>query len=469
MKRPLVFTVAMLSAGIACGFFFQSVLAALLIAVSVLAVACFLLKQKWWVFLLATAFFVAGLCGAMLHVWSRPDLPYSTRMIVEGRVLSIPKEYEKHNKLVLKSESTQLLNEAGEIESFERPLYFELSYVPTEESVSIGDSLRVYGYFLRNRERMRICGSLSEERVELLENRFDNAFVRFSHSCADWLNTHIRKHYSGQTGALLAAILTGDQSGISKETKENFKRAGLTHLIAVSGMNISILIFFFTALAFFIPRRWRLALSLPLLLFLVIFTGAPPSILRAAAMSAIFLLADLQGRDSDGLTNLFFAAGVLLLMDYDILYDISFQLSFLSVLGLILGMPLLKHPFFQNRFGKLLGTTIMAQLGALPVTVAVFGKLYPYATFTNLLVVPLFPLTIGVCLAVLILLVLIPPLGRLVLPVSAALVNAYLWVTEKIGSLPGAVVDVTNVAGEIGVFLACALAAGYLLLKLRKE
>lgn len=469
MKRPLVFGIATFIVGTACGFFFQSLFASIAIAVSVFAVACFLLKQKWWVFLLATAFFLAGLLSAMVHVWTRPELPNKTRAIVEGRVLSVPKEYEKYSVAVIKSYNTRYLDQNGTIATVQSPLYFELFYTETEgEPFSIGDDIRVYAEF-RSSNRARICGELKAEQVSTVENRFDNVFVRFSRKCSEGLGKYINKHYSGQTAALLTAVLNGDQSGLSKETKEAFTKAGMTHLVAVSGMNISILLFLFTLLAFFIPRRWRLMIALPLLLFLVIFTGGSPSILRAAFMSATFLLSDIQGRDSDGLTNLFVAAGALLLMDYDVLYDVSFQLSFMAVLGLILGMPLLTHPFFERWYGKALGTTVMAQLGALPVSVGVFGVLYPYALLTNLFMVPLFPLTVGLCLSVVFLTAWIPPLGQLLLPVSENAISVYLWVAKTVGKFPGAEVDISDVSGEVGVFLACALAAAYVLMLVRKK
>lgn len=472
MKRPLVFLVATIASGLACGFFLQSPWASLFLATLALGLGCLFFRKKLLRFLSALLCFTIGLGIATIHLYLQPDLSHlsTPRVIIEGRVLSVPKEYGDYNTLILKSDTLQAVNQAGQVQTVEESAYFKLNYTRVDGGVpSVGDSLRVYGNFEWENTRKRICGTVMVVRAERTENRMNNGFFRFAKTCAGAVSQHIERNYSGQTGALLSAILNGDQSNLSQETKEQFSRAGLTHLVAVSGMNISILLFFFTYLAFFLPRRWKLTLSLPLLLFLVVFTGAPPSILRAAVMSATFLLADLQGRDSDSLTNLFFAAGVLLLFNYDVLYDLSFQLSFLSVLGLILGIPLFTHPFFDRWYGKVLACTIAAQLGSLPVVVGVFGRLCPYGTFTNLLLVPLFPLTIGVCLGALILLVLIPPLGQLMVPVSETLISVYLWVTEKVGNLPGAVIDVGDVSSEIGVFLGCFMVAGYLVLRMKQQ
>ena len=417
--------------------------------------------------MLAVSFFTIGLLSSMLYVWMRPALPDQSRVVVEGRVLSVPKEYQDCRTAVIKAYNTQYSVDDKEVKDTEEPLYFALYYT-TPLAISIGDDIQVYAEFHRT-DRTRLCGELVASRVVLSKNRFNNVFVRFSRKCSDGLDSYIKSHYSGQTAALLSAVLTGNQQDLSKETKDAFRKAGLTHLVAVSGMNISILLFLFTVLAFFIPRWWRLLISLPLLLFLVIFTGGSPSIIRAAIMSSAFLLADIQGRESDGLTNLFVAVGALLIFDYDMLYDISFLLSFSAVLGLLLGMPLLTHSFFECWYGKVLAATVMAQLGAIPISVAVFGTMYPYALLANLITVPLFTAIVALSLGVIGLTAVIPPLGQLVLPMSGNAIALYLKVAKTVSILPAAEVRLGEASVGVGVFLACALAAVYLLLLLNKN
>ncbi len=460
MKRPLVFAVATVTAGAICGFYLQSVLAALLIATAVFGIGCFALKKRWFVFLLAVSFFTAGLLTVSAYLYIRPQILGSGPIYIEGKIVSVPRAGNDYDYAILKSEKFGFKNLTGQIEDLSAPLYFDLRLKSGVTDYSIGDRISVRGTFRAEDSRTRVCGRVTAERTELLDGN-ENWFTRFARDCSEKTSRFILDRFPGQEGAVLNAIITGDRSGLSEETRTAFNRAGISHLIAVSGMHISLFLFLFTCLTFFFPRRWRLVLSLPMLGFLVVFTGASPSVLRAAAMSATFLVANALGRDSDGLTNLFFAGGVLLLIDFDVVYDVSFQLSFSSVLGLILGMPLLTHPFFERRYGKIIGASAMAQLGSLPFAVGAFGTLHPYALLANIITVPLFPVLVLVCL-------MVAPFAFLT-PIAHWMLKAFIWIATLVGKLPGAEVEIGAVSGEVAVFLGCGLAVAYLLLHRKKE
>lgn len=460
MKRPLVFAVATCTAGAVCGFYLQSVIAALLIATAVFGIGCFALKKRFWIFLLAVGFFAAGLLPTAAYLYTRPQLLGNGPIYLEGEVVSVPRGGSEYDHAVLKSEKFGFKKITGGTEEVSVPLYFNLYIKSGTTDYSIGDRILVLGKFRSEDSRSRVCGTVTAERTELLEGG-RNWFTEFAHNCSEKTSRFILKRFPGQEGAVLNAIMTGDRSQLSKETTEAFKRAGISHLIAVSGMHISLFLFLFTCLTFFFPRRWRLVLSLPVLGFLVVFTGASPSVLRAATMSSVFLVADALGRDSDGLTSLFFSGAVLMLLDFDVVYDVSFQLSFSAVLGLVLGMPLLTHPFFERWYGKVIGASVMAQLGSLPVAIGAFGTLYPYALLTNVLVVPLFPILVTVCL-------LAAPLAFL-LPGAKGLLTGFIWLATAVGKLPAAEVGIGAISGEVAVFIGCGLAVAYLLLQRQKE
>jgi predicted membrane metal-binding protein len=124
-------------------------------------------------------------------------------------------------------------------------------------------------------------------------------------------------------------------------------------------------------------------------------------------------------------------------------------------------MPLLTHPFFERWYGKVIGASVMAQLGSLPVAIGAFGTLYPYALLTNVLVVPLFPILVTVCL-------LAAPLTFL-LPVAKGLLTGFIWLATAVGNLPAAEVGIGAISGEVAVFIGCGLAVAYLLLRRQKE
>ncbi len=142
---------------------------------------------------------------------------------------------------------------------------------------------------------------------------------------------------------LARGFVLGEDDGIDAATVEDFRRAGLSHLLAVSGQNVALLALLAMPLlaALGLPLRIRLAWILAAIVVYVPLAGAGPSIVRAGVMGAIAILATLAGRRSSRLYALALAAIVTLAIDPGIAADVGWQLSFAAVLGiLLLAQPL---------------------------------------------------------------------------------------------------------------------------------
>jgi competence protein ComEC len=143
--------------------------------------------------------------------------------------------------------------------------------------------------------------------------------------------------------ALARGFVLGEDEGIDAQTAASFRRAGLSHLLAVSGQNVALLaLLAMPVLAMLgMPLRVRLVWVLGLIAVYVPLTGAGPSIQRAGVMGALSVLATLRGRRSSRLYGLALAAAVTLAVDPDIATDVGWQLSFAAVLGILsLAAPL---------------------------------------------------------------------------------------------------------------------------------
>ena len=139
----------------------------------------------------------------------------------------------------------------------------------------------------------------------------------------------------GQTAGFLAALLLGDKSGLSYSLRNTLSVAGLSHVVAVSGLHVSILF----ALLLFLTgnRRWpTVLLGLPVLVLFAALAGFSPSVSRACLMEGLLLLALLLRKEYDPPSALAFAALVLLLLNPMVIASISFQLSFGAVAGIFL-------------------------------------------------------------------------------------------------------------------------------------
>ncbi len=138
--------------------------------------------------------------------------------------------------------------------------------------------------------------------------------------------------------ALARGFVLGEDEGVDERTEEDFRRAGLSHLLAVSGQNVTLLALLAMPLlgALGIPLRERLFWMLALIAVYVPVAGAGPSIQRAGVMGALGLLATLGGRRASRLYSLALAALVTLAIDPGVAADVGWQLSFAAVLGILL-------------------------------------------------------------------------------------------------------------------------------------
>ena len=199
--------------------------------------------------------------------------------------------------------------------------------------------------------------------------------------------------------ALAAGILLGVRSSIDPAINDAFARAGLTHVVAISGWNIAIVAAIAAAASRPLTRlpsgRWLAAIAaMSAVAAYVLLTGASPSVVRAALMAGALLLARLGGTRSHAMSALMLAALLMLAVSPAIAWDVGFQLSALATAGLIwFGAAFAAR---LNRWPALVrepvALTLAAQVTTLPVILLNFERLSLIAPAANVLVVPLVPL-----------------------------------------------------------------------------
>ncbi len=220
---------------------------------------------------------------------------------------------------------------------------------------------------------------------------------------------------SPENSALAVSLLLGDKKGLDEDMKMSFSVSGLAHVLCVSGLHVGLIIamfdllfknLHFLGLRGFYLRRLLLVLTSWAIAFIV---GCTPSALRVALMLSLTLLTGTTAYRSDGLNVLLVTAFLLLLCDPLLLFDISFQLSFLAVLGIMLCMPRAErwirtkvHPWLRGicRSGSV---TLSAQLFVLPIILLRFGNFPLLFLIANLLVVPFMGLVLFTIILLLIL------------------------------------------------------------------
>jgi competence protein ComEC len=196
--------------------------------------------------------------------------------------------------------------------------------------------------------------------------------------------------------ALVAGFLLGDTRAIPREVEQQFRDAGLSHLLAVSGANVAFVLALVSPVIRRLGRSGRLVMGLAVLGVFGTMTRWEPSVLRACAMAAGSLLAVSLGRPTSGLRMLALAAGALVLIDPFLVHSVGFLLSCGASLGIVLLArrveARLRGPAWMREG---LAVTIAAQIGVAPVLIPAFGSVPVAALPANLVAVPVAaPLTI---------------------------------------------------------------------------
>jgi len=242
-----------------------------------------------------------------------------------------------------------------------------------------------YGRYLERRgEHVLLSGDL--DAVSVTGRR--DGFAGLTDSLRRAARANLRRGVPSPVREVLQGMVLGDDEGIDESLAESFRKSGLMHIMAVSGENVVLVCGLLGALlsALGIGRRWRLAVLLPAVGTYVVLTGASPSIVRAGISGGIMLLAGLAARPTDAPLLLLVPAAVMLTLNPNTLYDVSFQLSFAAVLGLFLLASHITRCFrwLPRSLAEQAGITTAASLATAPVSLAQFGAVSLVAVPANM-------------------------------------------------------------------------------------
>ncbi len=195
-----------------------------------------------------------------------------------------------------------------------------------------------------------------------------------------------RKTLPADASGLLLGILFGEKGSFDKEYLDALRRTGVLHVIAASGMNVSMVAgATLPVLVLFLKRRQALILSAILIILYCAFADFEESIVRASIMAAFAFGAGLFGRQNTSLLALFFAAFTMVMWDPKIVDSVGFQLSFAATSGIILLTPIFRK-FGNNFLLEDLSTTISAQIATVPILLFYFSTYSPISILANLLI-----------------------------------------------------------------------------------
>ncbi|MCP5099772.1 MAG: ComEC/Rec2 family competence protein, partial [Chloroflexi bacterium] len=292
-------------------------------------------------------------------------------------------------------------------------------------------------------------------------------------------HTTINRLVSEPNASLLAGILLGNDNGLPPELDDDFRTTGMTHIIAISGFNIAIIIIVLVGLGRpFLGQRGAVIFAMVGITFYTILVGADASVVRAAIMGSVYLLTSRWlGRPTFSVGTLFLAGFVMTAIRPFTLWDVGFQLSFAATLSLMLyADPLakrvrkwLQHLFEWHLTEQIMGViteaviiTIAAQILTLPLMMGHFQQLSLISLLANALILPAQP---GVMLwgglATLVGLVL-PTIAQLFAWIAELFLSYTIWLVRLLASVPGASVSIEmSWAGVVVIYALIAAGTWY--------
>lgn len=275
------------------------------------------------------------------------------------------------------------------------------------------------------------------------------------------LSSHLTRHIKGDAGDLLSAMLLGERSELSPAVRRDMTRLGLSHILAVSGLHLGIIVGFLHLFLgrLRIARKYAAAIEIASILFYMALTGFPLSVVRAGVMLILALLSFYVARDPDGITSLFFAAAFICTVSRFSVYDYGLLLSLTATFGILLIGELFPRREGEEggrfrRFGRNFCRTVAVSLGAilatLPLSALFFSEFSLLSLPSNLLLAPLFSLYLLLGIPAL-LLAPLPPFAACVEFLGDTLVSAVTSVSSWRG--------ITVSLDRLGISLVLVLTA----------
>lgn len=309
--------------------------------------------------------------------------------VLECASINDPTKYYDNFQSVLEfyepSEKFIKYNDVVKIEVFSEAI------TKTERYKSIANSLLQNGYSQKliaypNKDFKIYRNKTSENFIQGLRSEVNRRLAKLS-----WQSNN----YS-----ILQKIITGESNATSKKEVYVFRDAGLAHILAVSGLHIGILYVVLSCLLCFMNFSYKLKLVkialIAVILFLYVwFVNFQPSAIRAVFMITLLSYGALRASNKMMKYNILFGtAFIMLLYDTAILYDLSFQLSFTAVAGIMYGISqYTKYVYIKNRVLNYIllsaVVTLSAQIATLPLVLYYFGTFSTVSLFSNIIIAPL--------------------------------------------------------------------------------
>lgn len=359
------------------------------------------------VLILSSLFTLFLISGFYIAEKSKPKskILYNSDQTYEftGRIVNEPEKRESSKRIIFKPESFNNIP----VKSDEKIVLITSLSAP----FNYGDKISIKGKLQKPKNfqsdkgiefdyinflaKDNIFYQIYRPEIELIEK--DNSIIGKLFSFKNFFMERVNKKLPSPQAELVGGILLGLKSSLGEQLEIDFRRVGLIHIVVLSGYNITIISVAILAILFFLPLKLRLLTGLIAISIFSILVGSGATVIRASIMSGIAIFGQIFHKKYDVNKALFIAGIIMIFLNpYILLYDPSFQLSFLATYGLINFSDKVKIflKSLPEKFGfkEIVVSTIATQIAVFPLLSKMIGEISVISLLVNVITLPTIPI-----------------------------------------------------------------------------
>ena len=367
----------------------------------------FISKNKWG---LICGFFVLAILFGILRFHSVDvntprffDLQVGHEVDFSGIIVSEPEIKENSQKLIIETENgnekVKILLSTGFVEEYkygDRVKFLGKLEKPENFITDYGKEFDYINYLKKD----GIFYVMNFPKLQIIShgngNRIQSALFFIKEKFLEKINFSIKEPES----LLMGGLILGEKASFDQMLRQSFINTGTIHIVALSGYNITIVAEWIMKLFAFLPKNFGIAVGMGTIILFILMTGCSTTAIRAGIMAALALIARATGRNYDVARALILAGVFMVFFNPLILvYDVSFQLSFIATIAVIFIAPKIEKYFawVTKKFGlrDIMSVTCAAYIFIMPFILYKMGTFSVVALPANILILPFIPFTMA--------------------------------------------------------------------------
>lgn len=363
----------------------------------------FITKDKWGkvfgVFVIAITFGMLRFGFSELSNQNPLVENIGQKIQITGMVADEPSMGENNQKLVIKTDKTKILVSTD----------FENEYKYGDQAIFTGKLQKPENFVTDYGKEFDYVNYLRKDGVlyvmnyaqgEIISRGNGNVIQTLLYKVKDKFLEKINYSIREPENLLMGGLVLGDKASFDESMRQSFVNTGTIHIVALSGYNVTIVAEWIMKLFSFLPRNFGIYLGIFSIILFILMTGGSTTAIRAGIMATLALVARATGRNYDVARALILAAVLMILVNPLILvYDVSFQLSFIATVAVIFLAPKIEKYFtwVTKKFGfrDIISVTCAAYIFVLPFILYKMGTLSLVALPANALILSFIPITMA--------------------------------------------------------------------------